>query len=429
MRKLYLLSGLFLLISGNALRAQLTITEIHYNSDSTRNSGDWFELHNRGASAVDLSLYRFRDSSATGLFLAPPGTSIPAMDYLVFCTDTLAFDAIYSIPNRIGNLGYGFNNNADGIRIFDNTNAPVLELFYSDSLPWPMGADGYGRTLELSSPSLDPAQPQNWRTGCVLGSPGGPFVPCTGETIVVSEFNYKSSPVEDAGDWFEIRNISNAPVNIGNYRIRDDQNENLYIIPANTILAPQGSVVVFDNPTKFNNQFPFVANKIGPFFFNLSGGGDCIRIYNTADEVIFSACYFDEPPWPEQPDGEGFTLEADTNFSFSRDVNDVSSWFVGCPEGSPGRKYDMNCLGAAPEEIPATISVYPNPATTYINIDRKNATGEFEAVLTDMGGRRTGRWSSPQQIDVSAFAPGIYILTVSDKDHSYYTRIQLLPYD
>jgi hypothetical protein len=414
----------------NIAHAQLTVTEIHYNSDSTRNTGDWFELHNYGSSAIDLGLYRLRDSSATGLYLVQPGVSIPAGGYLVFCADTAAFDAIYSIPNRIGNLGFGLNNKTDGIRVFNNTNTLLFQVFYTDSLPWPKGADGFGRTLQLSSPTADPTVPQNWRTGCVLGSPGGPFVPCTSEIIVISEINYKSSPTEDAGDWFEIRNIGTAPVNIGSYTIRDDKNENTYVIPANTVLAPQGSVVVYDNPNKFNNQFPFVTNKVGPFFFNLSGGGDCLRIYNTDDHVIFSVYYLDDAPWPELPDGQGYTLEADTNFNFSRDVNAVSSWFVGCPEGSPGMKYTSACnLGIDDISLENNITVYPNPATSYIYIQREDNTGPFEVSLVDLNGRTVAAWKSQQQIPVGHLPRGMYFLLLKDSKNQYAKKLQLISYE
>jgi hypothetical protein len=377
------------------------------------NPGDWFELYNYGASPVDLSLYRIRDSSATNLYLIQPGVSIPAGGYLVFCTDTVQFDAIYNITNRIGNLGFGFNNGTDGIRIFDNTNTSVLEVYYQDSLPWPIGADGFGRTFELLTTGSDPTLPASWRTGCVLGSPGAAFSPCTNETLVVSEINYKSSPTENAGDWFEIRNIGSTSVDITNYGVRNHKNSLHYIIPGGTVLAPQGMVVVYNTPALFNAQFPFLTNKVGPFLFGLDGDGDAIRLYNASDKIIFSVYYDDDIPWTNQPDGFGYTLEADTNFIFSRDVNNASSWFAGCPEGSPGRKYNPDCLGGINPDEEIELSIYPNPSSTWLQVSFAQEPMNWTLQLYNSLGQLMFTGQNIGYINTSRFAGGTYLMAIT----------------
>lgn len=428
MRTHFVVLGIVCLLSISCVFSQptLTITEIHYNSDSTRNTGDWFELYNYGNTSIDLSLFRIRDSSATGLYLVPSGTIIGAQQYLVFCADLSRFDTYYSIPNRMGDLGFGLNNKTDGIRIFDASNNLILELFYTDSLPWPPGADGYGRTLEIIDPALNPALPSSWRTGCILGSPGTAFSPCYNETIVVSEINYKSSPTQDAGDWFEIRNIGNASVDISNYRVRDSKNKNMYIIPANTILAPQASVAVFNTPAKFNNRFPWVSNKVGPFIFNLSGAGDCIRLYNADDKVIFSVCYGDDAPWPEEPDGNGYTLEADTNFYFNRDVNDASSWFAGCPEGSPSVKYTPNCNVSIEALEYNPFYIYPNPTSDQFFIYSANEKPSEIAIL-DINGKLVYTIPFSETVQIQTLSPGLYFLQIKTQKQTYYSKILKRP--
>jgi hypothetical protein len=403
------------LIFGMQIFAQspsLTITEINYNSDSTKNTGDWFELHNYGASAIDLSLYRIRDSSATNLYLIQPGVSIPAGGYLVFCTDTVQFDAVYNISNRIGNLGFGFNNNTDGIRLFDNTNAPILQVYYQDSLPWPIGADGYGRTLELLTPGSDPTLPASWRLGCVLGSPGSAYVPCVNETLVVSEINYKSSPSENAGDWFEIRNLGSSSIDISNYGVRNHKTSLHYLIPAGTVLAPQGMVVVYNTPALFNTQFPFLTNKVGPFLFGLDGDGDAIRLYDANDKIIFSVYYDDDIPWSNQPDGFGYTLEADTNFVFSRDVGNATSWFAGCPEGSPGKKYNPDCLGSLSPNEDIELTVYPNPASAWIQVSFAEAPLNWTLQLYNSLGQLMLSGNNQLILNTSELANGTYLMSI-----------------
>lgn len=412
MKKIVLIVSLFLSINCFGQSPTLTITEINYNSDSTVNPGDWFELYNYGGSSIDLSLFRIRDSSAVGLYLVQPGVIIPAGGYLVFCTDTQAFDAVYNITNRIGNLGYGFGNGSDGIRLFDNTNTLFLEVFYEDSIPWPIGADGFGRTLELSNLAADPTLPASWRTGCVLGSPGAAYTPCVNETLVVSEINYKSSPSENAGDWFEIRNIGSTSINIGNYGVRNHKSSLHYIIPSGTILAPNEMVVVYNTPSLFNAQFPFLLNKVGPFLFGLDGDGDAIRLYNASDKIIFSVYYDDDTPWVNTPDGFGYTLEADTNFNFSRDVCAASSWFAGCPEGSPGRKYDPDCLGGINNAEEIQLSVYPNPASEYIQISFIETPTSWTLQLYNSIGQSIIKSTNQTSINTSNLFAGAYILEI-----------------
>jgi hypothetical protein len=418
MKKILFIISMLSLNICSAQAPTLTITEINYNSDSTRNSGDWFELHNYGASSIDLSLYRLRDSSFAGLYLVQPGVSIAAGGYLVFCSDTQRFDAVYNITNRIGNLGYGFNNNTDGIRIFDNTNTLVVEMFYQDSLPWPIGADGFGRTLELINSSLNPADPASWRNGCMLGSPGSAYSPCVNETLVVSEINYKSAPAENAGDWFEIRNIGSSSIDIGNYGVRNHKTELHYLIPAGTILAPQEMVVLYNTPALFIPQFPWVMNKVGPFLFGLDGDGDAIRLYDNNDKIIFSVYYNDDAPWVNTPDGFGYTLEADTNFIFSRDVNNASSWFAGCPEGSPGVKFNPNCLGAIEGELENIVKIFPNPCADILQIQFEEGMDGWEVELYNSMGQLISKQKNITTWDVNHLPNGSYILSIKTSNFS-----------
>jgi len=411
MKKIYIL---FLALVTNLCfgQATITVTEINYNSDSTKNGADWFEIYNYGASTVDLSLFRLRDSSATGLYLVQPGETLAPGAYLVFCSDTQAFDAIYNITNRIGNLGFNLGNGGDGVRIFDNTNAPIVEIFYLDSVPWPKGADGYGRTLELINTSMDPTLSTSWKTGCVLGSPGTGFSACVNETIVVSEINYKSSPTENAGDWFEIRNIGSTSVDIGNYGVRNHKTSLHYLIPSGTILAPQGMVVVYNTPALFNAQFPFLLNKVGPFLFGLDGDGDAIRLYNSNDKIVFSVYYDDDSPWANTPDGFGYTLESDTNFVLSRDVNNASSWFAGCPEGSPGRVYNPDCSIGIEEYDNLSISLYPNPASEIVQISFLTNPSTWNISIYNMLGEKVLNSENQTTVNVGNLSPGTYIFEI-----------------
>jgi hypothetical protein len=410
-------------LSGQALR----ITEINYNSDSTISTGDWFELYNPGSSPMDLSGYKIKDSDPLNLYLVPPGTSISAGGYLVFVADTQRFNSQYSIPNKVGPLGFGLNNKTDQIQIFDPSNQLIIQVTYSDSTPWNMGADGLGRTLELLNPSADPNDPNSWRIGCILGSPGQAYQPCTAETLIVSEVNYKSPPGNDAGDWFEIRNLGSSPRDVSGFFVRDEKNTNLYKIPPGTIIPPDGFLVLFSDLTLFNQENPGIPNKVGPITFSLSGTGDAIRIYNASDKLIYSMHYLDYAPWPNEPDGNGYTLEAPRNPLPDWDVNSASYWGYGCLGGSPGYLVPENCLMVLPESETVLQPIFPNPAFHQVVIAEAFAKVE----IMDSNGRMCMQhYDSPKglKINLQSLAKGPYIV----KMHSHsgkitHHRLMLLP--
>ena len=57
--------------------------------------------------------------------------------------------------------------------------------------------------------------------------------------------------------------------------------------------------------------------------FGLSGGGDQVRIYNNFGTLIDSLEYDDIEPWPNSPDGNGYTLEL---INLDLDNSVASSW-------------------------------------------------------------------------------------------------------
>ncbi|HNW89549.1 MAG TPA: CotH kinase family protein [Bacteroidales bacterium] len=164
--------------SGNAQPLNLTFSEINYHSDSIKNAGDWIELHNYGASSVDISDWYFRDDNFYHKFVFPMGTVIQQHEYMVLSCDSAKFTSRFPAIHPFGFLDFNFRNSGERLTLFDNYNNPVVQVAYGDSVPWPGCADGYGRTLELKTDASDPGDPQSWFCGCVEGSPGAPFTAC-----------------------------------------------------------------------------------------------------------------------------------------------------------------------------------------------------------------------------------------------------------
>ncbi len=404
--------------TGSPESPKITISEINYHSDSTRNAGDWFELSNYGAAPLDISDWHLQDSEFYNDFIIPTETVIPPFGFVVISEDPQLFHTQFPEILTIGPCGFKLGNSGETIKIFDYQKNPVLNFSYTDSLPWPECADGWGRTLELILPNADINNPENWRCGCMGGSPGQSPSACS-ESIIISEINYNSADWADAGDWIEIYNVSDEPVNVNGWKFSDSDNLHQFVILNGITVQDHEYLVLCGNLSKFESIFPDITNKTGPFNFGLSGEGEAIRLFDADGRLYFSMVYDDHDLWPTDPDGDGFTLElADENGDFNSDLN----WFAGCPGGSPSEAYFEPCNTGIPETENAGI-IFPNPANKLININLTSMANEnFTIKIIDGFGVlfftqtfESKNNKTPVIIDVERWKSGIYLTQILDK--------------
>ena len=153
--------------------APVHINEINYHGADGADPGDWIELYNRGAAAVDLGGWTLEDESDNGAYVFATGTTLLGRRHLVLCRDRKAFAARFpQAAPCLGDLPFGLSNGGERLRLADADGEAVDELRYDDRLPWPVAADGGGATLALKDPGADNAQAANWRAACCQGTPG-----------------------------------------------------------------------------------------------------------------------------------------------------------------------------------------------------------------------------------------------------------------
>ncbi|MDX1912970.1 MAG: lamin tail domain-containing protein [Saprospiraceae bacterium] len=351
--------------SGAAQAIDLHIHEINYNSDPTRNAGDWLEILNKSGTSLDISGYSLRDKDWFHRYEFPIGTVLSPNGYQVVLEDETAFVAEFPSVNQIaGPLGFKLDNDGDELHLFDRLGNEVATAAWRDEKPWPCTADGWGGTLERRSLLADPTAPEAWRDGCTGGSPGAAYSPCA-YVPAVSEINYKSAPDADAGDWIELYNPLAAELDLSGWVLQDGSG-NAYIVPDGLTLTPGGYQVFYQDAAKFTARFPDVTNAIGPLGFGLNGNGDMVRLFSPDGKIHLSLCFDDAAPWPDGPDGNGYTLES---ADLTGTLNGPENWLQGCPEGSPGAAYDPDCTsvstGDIADEMPL-LHLRPNPAGDYI---------------------------------------------------------------
>ncbi len=412
-------------VHSRTIAPDLTCSEINYNSHPSRASGNWLELHNFGASAINLGGFRLREEGSTATFQIPANTSIPAGGYLVFSDDLAQFQGIFpSVTNVAGPTGIALGNNGDTVLLLDNTGIEVLRIGYLDNLPWPQCADGAGRTLENRNPNSNTGllNAVNWRDGCMGGSPGTGYSACN-EPIFFNEINYNSNAFGDAGDWVEIWNRSNQNADLSGWQFRDSNDTLRFTIPNGTIVPKDSFLVIYSDLFLFNDVHPGAApNKVGPFLFGLSGNGEVIRLFDQNKDIMLSMFYNDAAPWPTEPDGQGPTLELSAPFT---DLNTPENWAASCNRGTPGHK-NSPCSSSTHDLYQAPqIEVAPNPSADWfrVTIDRQEAT---HWQLLDLTGRslRAGTATQGQwAIDATPLPAACYFLRLQGEGWGTVVRL------
>ncbi len=127
-------------------------------------------------------------------------------------------------------------------------------------------------------------------------------------TLWISEINYHAPDDLDAGDWIEIHNPGNAPVNLGGWVLRDGGSGEELFLPEMTIPAG-GHRVVSRNRAKFQLAHPNGVEPIAEMPFGLDNGGDEVRLLDPTGLEVDRVEYDDAAPWPTSADGGGSTLQ------------------------------------------------------------------------------------------------------------------------
>jgi len=158
-------------------------------------------------------------------------------------------------------------------------------------------------------------------------------------TIVFSEINYNSADNFDVGDWIELHNYGNDAIDLANFVFRDGGNieddEPGFTLPA-YVLQPGEYVVLVESAASFATFFPGVSNVVEGWDYGLGGGGDTLALYDPIGDIVDLLEYDDKSPWPEEPDGDGATLEL---IDPLLDNTLPSSWAASQGNGTPGQGY------------------------------------------------------------------------------------------
>ncbi len=173
----------FLVDTVPAAAGNLVVSELNYRpalpsaaedpaGTLSRSDFEFLELHNIGASTIDLTGVHFTSGIE---FAFAPDTVLEAGGRLLLVKNTAAFEARYGTGLPVGGeFGGRLSNDGEQIILLDAQDGEILNFTYNDQPPWPTAADGDGMTLVLVDPSGNTDDPFTWRSSVAAnGTPGG----------------------------------------------------------------------------------------------------------------------------------------------------------------------------------------------------------------------------------------------------------------
>jgi len=181
----------FLVNTQAASAANLVVSEIMYNPAPPTNAEmtagffdagefEWIEIQNVGAQAVDLrGAYFFNGIDFTFPQVSNATTLVPAGGRVILCENIPAFRQRYGTSlNALiaGQFSGSLDNSGERLSLKQPDGTVIVDFTYDNGAPWPVDADGGGRSLVLIHPAggPNPAQPQQWRPSAAAGgSPAG----------------------------------------------------------------------------------------------------------------------------------------------------------------------------------------------------------------------------------------------------------------
>jgi hypothetical protein len=148
--------------------APVVINEIMYHPPEERDDLQFIELLNPGPTAVDLSGWSLEKRVR---FTFPAGARAPAGGCVVVCRDAAAFKSQYPGATGVaGVFGGSLSHGGERLVLKDPAGRVVDSVKYADRAPWPLGADGYGSSLERICPAASGEDPANWTSGVLEGN-------------------------------------------------------------------------------------------------------------------------------------------------------------------------------------------------------------------------------------------------------------------
>ena len=252
--------------------AGLAINEVHFSTVTGR--VDWVELRNNSATTTI--------SAATMILSAATDLSSPvALSGNVTPGAVVSFNVDFA-PDNGGNvrlhLADATNNVLDAVKLTRVAGRPSQQVFPAGGRQW------FTDTTDTRDAQNNPARNTD---------------------IVINEIMADPPSGQRDGEFIELFNKGAAAVNVGGWRLDDDVD---LTIPANTMIAPGGYLVLAANATFLNANYGGLS-AVGNWSGSLSNGGSRVQLKDGFGNLVDEVDYRFGGEWPELAAGSGSSLE------------------------------------------------------------------------------------------------------------------------
>lgn len=312
------------------------------------------------------------------------------------------------------------SSNFGNFNIVLATNDTVTLRLDSDLItnwgPAPVGkfdVIGVGGQFDPSSPYTDGYQ--------ILPRVGTEIIrilPSLAITEVMPSSNH-NAPID--GDWFEVTNFGNDPIDLDGYSWDDDSRQvGRHEINSTLMIGAGESIIFLDavvpEDTAWLTSWRQLANglvvitkdEFGPIgFSSLSSGGDEVNLWDDLGQLVSRATYASGDV------NAGFSIE------FDNDGNLIGSSVAGSNGAYTSNNGDVGSPGNRPpvsleEFLLNNVSLYPNPATSSVSINT-NSNQVKELSVTSLTGKLLSSMTSTDstvEINVNDLPRGVYVITI-----------------
>jgi hypothetical protein len=195
-----------------------------------------------------------------------------------------------------------------------------------------------------------------------------------------------------------------------------------YKFPSGAMLPPGNFFVIVTKPSFFYEKYGRVASGNCQDYFD--NGGEYVLLRDTAGNEILSFTYDDKLPWPEMPDGYGYSLSA-VEKNPTGDPDDYRYWMESTVVGGSPFSDDQSMVGIEPLTFDAgtgDFTVYPNPSSRYLFIKANsgNLSGMTHITIVNLTGSVVFEafFTDALTVDLSASLPafGLYIVNIDNEN-------------
>lgn len=238
----------------------VSISEILYNP--AESGASFIELFNR-SSQVPFDLSGFRLDGVKYTF--PPGALIQPNSHLLLVKDRAAFAKAFGATIPVfGEFEGSLDNNGEHLSLVQPGTTPeedqlISDVRYSNRLPWPVNAAGFGPSLQLVDPAQDAYRAGNW--GSTETNAANRVTPgrlnATSQslaafpTVWINEVQSINTGAftDGAGQaepWIELFNSGSTPVDLSPFYMTDSYtNLTKWSFPAGTSIGPKQFLVLW----------------------------------------------------------------------------------------------------------------------------------------------------------------------------------------